>query len=82
MIKILEEAAIEYKDCYSQKIPKARLKNFGEPSLDFELLFWSTNMFRINNTASDIRRNIIKKFEANNIQIPFPQRDIHLKNNL
>lgn len=82
VIKILEEAAIEYKGSYSQKIPKARLKNFGESSLDFELLFWSTNLFRIKNTASDIRIAITNKFEANNIQIPFPQRGIHLKKHL
>jgi small-conductance mechanosensitive channel len=79
VIKILEEAATENKDSYKQRKPVGRLINFGESSLDFELLFWSTNMFRIKNTASDIRRNIIKKFDANNIQIPFPQRDVHLK---
>ena len=79
VIKILEDAAKEHKDSYKQKQPFGRLINFGDSSLDFELLFWSANMFRINNTASDIRRNIIKKFEVNNIQIPFPQRDIHLK---
>jgi len=79
-IKLLGEAAREHRESHHQKPPKARLSNFGESSLDFELLFWSTNMFRIRNVKSDIRRKIIRKFEQNNIQIPFPQRDVHVKN--
>lgn len=79
VIELLESAAKEHKEVYSQNVPRARLVNFGDSSLDFELLFWSSNMFRIRNIQSDIRRAIIKKFELNSIQIPFPQRDIHLK---
>jgi small-conductance mechanosensitive channel len=79
VINLLESSAKEHKDVYSKNAPRARLVDFGESSLDFELLFWSSNMFRIKNVQSDIRRTIVKKFELNNIQIPFPQRDIHIK---
>lgn len=79
VIKLLESSASEHKDVYSRNSPKARLVDFGDSSLNFELLFWSTNMFRIRNIKSDIRRTIINKFEANHVQIPFPQRDVHIK---
>ena len=48
-------------------------------SLDFHLLFFSKNIFRIHKVKSDIRRIICKKFEENNIIIAFPQLDVHLK---
>lgn len=57
----------------------ARLRNFGDNALEFELLFWSNDTFPIENIKSDIRYSILKRFRENNIIIPFPQRDIHLR---
>jgi len=56
-----------------------RLADFGDSSVVFELLFYSDNMFRIESTKSDIRFEIWHAFKAHGIQIPFPQRDIHIK---
>ncbi len=62
--------------------PIVRLIDFGSSSLDFELLFWSKNVFRVETTLSDIRFDIVKSFNTNNISIPFPQMDVHMiKNN-
>ena len=55
--------------------------HFGNSSLDFELLFFSQNIFRIGKAKSDIRRIINKKFAENQIIIPFPQMDLHVKSN-
>ncbi len=83
MKAILSECAKEHPDVYSQEpyTPIVRLVNFGESSLDFRLLFWSNNAFFIENTKSDLRFLIVKKLAENKIEIPFPQRDIHIKNN-
>ena len=59
--------------------PLVRLIAFGNSSIDFEVLFFSKNMFRIENTLSDIRFAIRKEFIRQNIEIPFPQRDLHLR---
>lgn len=56
-----------------------RFTNFGESSLDFQLIFWSKEMFTINNIKSDLRRQVYKKLNENNMVIPFPQRDINIK---
>ncbi len=82
VIKILVESALEHPDCINEKGPVARLIDFGESSLDFYLYFWSKEMFRIDQVKSDIRRNIVRKFNENGIIIPFPQRDLHFKNDL
>jgi small-conductance mechanosensitive channel len=57
------------------KAPFARLVDFGDNGILFELFFWSVNIFRIENTKSDIRFEINKQFNENGIVIPFPQRD-------
>ena len=79
VIKILEESAKSYPDISSKDMVEARLMNFGSSSLDFHLLFFSKNIFRISKVKSDIRRIICQKFEENNIVISFPQLDVHLK---
>ena len=81
VIKTLEDSAFEHPDTSDRVLTEARLVNFGNSSLDFQVLFFSKNIFRINKVKSDIRRIINKKFTENNISIPFPQMDLHLKSN-
>jgi len=81
VIKILEESAFEHPDISDRELTEARLVNFGNSSLDFQVLFFSKNTFRISKVKSDIRRIINNKFAENNIAIPFPQMDLHLKSN-
>lgn len=75
VIKILEESVIEHQDVYDTKLIEVRLINFGASSLDFQVLFFSENIFSIGKVKSDIRRIIYKNLTANNITIPFPQLD-------
>ena len=57
----------------------AQFINFGVSLLDFEVLFRSLEMFRIDSFLSDIRTTIDLKFRENKIIIPFPQRDLHIR---
>ena len=79
VIKVLTEAAFEHPEIKDPKTIKARFVDFGNSSLDFELLFFSKNVFRIENVKSDIRKIINQKFIENNITIPFPQMDVYVK---
>tara|TARA_R110002167_G_scaffold15302_5_gene61118 strand:+ start:3280 stop:4134 length:855 start_codon:yes stop_codon:yes gene_type:complete len=79
VIKVLEESAFEHPDISNRESTEARLVNFGNSSLDFQVLFFSENIFRISKVKSDIRRSISRKFSAHAIAIPFPQVDIHVK---
>lgn len=81
VIKILEESALEHSEVSDRDLTEARLVNFGNSSLDFQVLFFSNNIFRISKVKSDIRRIINRKFAENNVTIPFPQMDLHLKSN-
>ncbi|GJQ60794.1 MAG: hypothetical protein SCALA701_35950 [Candidatus Scalindua sp.] len=63
-----------------EKVPEpiVRFAEFGESSLVFELYFWAHVMNKWM-TVSDINFAIDKIFSENNIVIPFPQRDLHIR---
>lgn len=77
--RLLGESAAEHPEVVEPDLIKARFVDFGSSSLDFELLFFSKNIFRIENVKSDIRKTINRKFIENNVTIPFPQLDLHMK---
>jgi small-conductance mechanosensitive channel len=79
--KLLKECAEAHDDVITKETDRSvlvRLIGFGDSSLDFEILFWSRNAFRIEQTKSDIRFAILKAFREAGITIPFPQHDVHL----
>ncbi len=57
--------------------PFVRLINFGSSSLDFQLIFWSNNMFRIESVKSQLRFAIVAAFHEHSITIPFSQVVLH-----
>lgn len=79
VIRVLEESAMEHPDITDKDLVDVRFTDFGSSSLNFQLLFYSQNIFRIEKVKSEIRKIIIKKFDENKIIVPFPQMDIHLK---
>jgi len=66
------------------KYPSAfvRFVDFGDSSLDFELHFWAKDFIGIENVKSDLRFEIDQAFRENDIQIPFPQRDVWFRNSM
>ncbi|NPA67203.1 MAG: mechanosensitive ion channel [Chlorobi bacterium] len=76
--KLMLKAAKEHNECSKKPEPFVRLTGFGDSSLNFRLIFWSRNKFRINNIKSDLYKHILKLFIENKIQIPFPQMDVHI----
>ena len=58
--------------------PRVRFRNFGDSSLDFELLCWARRPEDRGRLIHGLNHQIYKAFDAADIQIPFPQRDVHL----
>ncbi len=77
--KVLIECALQHKEVAKKPEPFVKLEDFGESSMDFELYFWTSNNFGVEIIKSDLRFLINKEFKNNGIQIPFPQRDLHIK---
>jgi len=81
VMQILRECAEAHPEVKKNELIDVRFVNFGNSSLDFQLLFFSENIFRIEKVKSDIRKIINKKFLEHKIEIPFQQMDLHLKTN-
>lgn len=80
--KVLVDAANENEHVDKSLPSIPRFTDFGDSALIFELLFWTENRFRIEDVKSQLRFAINKKFIQESIQIPFPQRDLHLKTSI
>jgi len=59
--------------------PPVRFDGFGDSSLDFALLVWIADPREDLRIASDLRFAIFAALKAANIEIPYPQRDLHLR---
>ena len=78
--ELILEAAREHPSCIEDPEPKCYLRNFGDSSVDFILHFWVADVAEGRWVPqSEVMFQIWKKFEKNGIEIPFPQRDLHLK---
>ncbi len=77
--RLLEEVAAGHDRVAKTPAPFVRFLDFGDSSLDFDLLFWSRDFTRIENVKSDLRFAIDAAFRANKVEIPFPQRDLWVK---
>jgi potassium efflux system protein len=53
--------------------------DFGESSLNFQVSVWTDNALKKKEIESEVRYSIWKTLKENNIEIPFPQLDIHVK---
>ncbi len=60
--------------------PSVFLNKFGDNSIDFELVVWSSEMsYRPSRFRSDLNFAIDEKFREAGIEIAFPQRDLHIR---
>ncbi len=79
--ELILEAAKEHPRCINDPEPTCYLKEFADSSVNFMLFFWLADVSKGRYRAkSDVMLSIWKKFKEHNIIIPFPQRDIHIKN--
>ena len=77
--EVLKNSAMENVNVDKRDGVEVQLLDFADSSLNFQLLFYSDEIFRIEKIKSDIRKVIVRKFNDNGIVIPFPQRDLHIK---
>ncbi len=77
--EILLDSAKRIDQISTRMKPVVRFVNFGDSSLDFELHFWSEEVWKVEDIKSNLRFDIDQEFRKNKVSIPFPQRDLHLK---
>lgn len=75
----LLQAAAEHVEVLRNPHPQVFLTEFGESSFNFELLIWTSDPSRQAPLKSDLYFRIAEIFHEQQIEIPFPQRDINVK---
>lgn len=75
----LLQAAAEHLEVLRNPAPQVFFIGFGDSSLDFELLIWTSDPSRQAPLKSDLYFRIEEIFQEQKIDIPFPQRDVNLK---
>jgi len=78
---ILIAVAEAHPKVLSNPEPIVLFTDFADSALMFKLVFSISNSFEAAFPKSDIRFEIDRKFRENKIQIPFPQRDVHVIEN-
>lgn len=78
-MKVIVDAANSVERVLEKPETRCLLRGFGDNSIDLEVRFWIADPQQgVNNVSSDVLLAIWKAFEAEGIQFPFPQRDVHL----
>jgi small-conductance mechanosensitive channel len=78
-VKLLEAAAKEVAEVLRNPPPLALCTGFGDSAINFRLEAWIDDYARGMANDSALRMAIVKKFREANIEIPFPQRDVHIR---
>lgn len=80
-VKVLVEAGlVKHKRILAKPAPIVHFSAMGESSLDFAFRFWIRDPAEgLANIKSDVLFAIWDILKANNIEIPFPQRVVHMR---
>ncbi|MBX2993726.1 MAG: mechanosensitive ion channel [Bdellovibrionaceae bacterium] len=78
--QLLTQAALNHERVLRDPAPRAVFMNFGDSALEFDLRYWLTDIWDKEVVAGDIRTAMIKSLRAAEIEIPFPQMDLNVKN--
>ncbi len=79
-LNLLEKSVEDIERILKNPPPKIFLQEFGDNSINLEIKFWIKDPENgIQNITSKVNKNIWQLFKENDIEIPFPQQDMHLK---
>jgi len=79
VMQILEQIAATHDRILKFPEPRVRFRQFGESSLDFDLLCWIDQPILRGLIVHDLNCEIYRQFAKSGVEIPFPQRDLHVK---
>jgi small-conductance mechanosensitive channel len=79
VMETLMASARENSKIAATPAPQVLFLSFGESSLDFELRVWVLDADNRLVVSSELHQEIDRRFREANIEISFPQRDLHLR---
>jgi potassium-dependent mechanosensitive channel len=79
VLELLRESAGAHTAVLPEPAPMALFVGFGDSSLDFELRIWVQELRMRLEVQSALLAEIDRRFRTEGIEIPFPQRDLHVR---
>jgi small-conductance mechanosensitive channel len=79
VLDILRDAANAHPEILANPAPVALFQAFGSSSLDFRLLAWVPDFDRSLGVRSELTVEVNRRLAEAGIEIPFPQRDLHVR---
>jgi small-conductance mechanosensitive channel len=79
VLTVLRKVADDHPKVLKNPEPDVLLTNFGDSSWDMKLRTWISNPKFHHKIKSELNCAIVNAFRENKIEIPFPQRDLHLR---
>jgi small-conductance mechanosensitive channel len=79
VIEVFAGVATDHAEILKHPEPRVRFRRFGESSLDFELLGWIARPVDRGRVTHELNCAVYKALNSNQIEIPFPQRDLHVR---
>ncbi|MFN8356590.1 MAG: mechanosensitive ion channel [Spirosomataceae bacterium] len=76
---LLLACAQEHPEVKNYSMTNVQVADFQESGVQLRLYFFAEDVFEIDTIKSDLRAAIIEKFQANQIVIPFPQREVYVR---
>ncbi len=77
---LLLEVAAAHPDVLQSPGPEVFLQDFGDNSLDFVLRVWTSSQLQYTvRLHSELNFGILASFTREGVELPFPQRDLHLR---
>jgi small-conductance mechanosensitive channel len=77
--KVLMDVVNDFPDVCKIPEPRVRFRAFGDSSLDHELLCWVRKPVLRGKVLHGLNTAVYNRFLKENIEIPFPQRDVHIR---
>ncbi|WP_017471206.1 mechanosensitive ion channel family protein [Amphibacillus jilinensis] len=79
LLRVAQEEVEENKAVLLEPEPFVNFVGFGDSSLDFELLIWVNDSRELLRAKTNLNFKIHRLLTEHDIEIPFPQRDLHLR---
>ncbi len=79
VIEVLEKVGADNDSVLAAPAPRVRFRQFGDSSLDFELLGWIARPIDRGRVRHELNCAVYKALNENSIEIPYPQRDLHVR---
>lgn len=82
VLKAMQEVADESINVLKKPKAEVHLINFGDSSWNMQLRAWIGDVKHYPKIRNELNQSIVRKFREYNIEIPFPQRDLHVRSSV